>query len=85
MRKGCSVVGRADAWPAGAQLKHLRYDPRFMTQITSSAVWNGPSPDAYVRLLNQTNTASRTSQRTQEKLLRIFAVRCLLGHPLEGM
>lgn len=60
---------------AGAQLKHLRFDHRFMTQITSSAIWNGPSPDGYVSMLNRTNTAGRLSQRTHEKLLRIFAAR----------
>lgn len=46
-----------------------------MTQITSSAIWNGPSPDGYVSMLNRTNTAERMSQRTHEKLLRIFAAR----------
>ena len=46
-----------------------------MTQITSSAIWNGPSPDNYVSMLNRTNTAGRLSQRTHEKLLRIFAAR----------
>ena len=68
----------------GAQLKHLRYDHRFMTQITSSAIWNGPSPDGYVSMLNRTNTAARTSQRTQEKMVRIFAVRLMsfrAGYP----
>ena len=67
----------------GAQLKHLRYDHRFMTQITSSAIWNGPSPDGYVGMLNRTNTAARTSQRTQEKMVRIFAVR-LVSFPRLG-
>lgn len=65
----------------GAQLKHLRYDHRFMTQITSSAIWNGPSPDGYVSMLNRTNTAARTSQRTQEKMVRIFAVRLVAFLP----
>ncbi len=46
-----------------------------MVQITSSAIWNGPSPEGFVRMLNETNTAARTVQRTQEKLARIFAAR----------
>ena len=52
-----------------------------MTQITSSAIWNGPSPDGYVSMLNRTNTAGRLSQRTHEKLLRIFAARRPLPDP----
>ncbi|KAK9838336.1 hypothetical protein WJX81_005496 [Elliptochloris bilobata] len=66
------AVGRLYSRP---KLKHLRFDHRFMTQITSSAMWNGPSPEGFVRMLNQTNTAARLSQRTQEKMLRIFAVK----------
>ena len=71
-----SAASRAEARGARArQLKHLRYDHRFMVQITSSAIWNGPSPEGFVRTLNETNTAARTVQRTQEKLARIFAAR----------
>ena len=70
----CSKLN-AQLVPCGAQLKHLRFDHRFMTQITSSAIWNGPSPEGYVSMLNRTNTAAHVSQRTQEKLLRIFAAR----------
>lgn len=74
--RSCSVALCAEAHdPRARQLKHLRYDHRFMVQITSSAIWNGPSPEGFVRMLNETNTAARTVQRTQEKLARIFAAR----------
>lgn len=62
------------------QVKHLRNDYRFMPQITSSAAWNNPPPDALVKLLHVTNKASKVCHHTREKMVRLFQASWLCSH-----
>ena len=57
-----------------AQMKYLRHDHRFMTQVVSSAIWNSPPPEGLVRLMHLTNRAGNVDRHTREKMLRMFKV-----------